>query len=417
MRKRLTAIAALLAFATLASASAATLDVTNMPLADVVSMLSAQTGTNILVQPDIAKEAVTLHLGGLPARDLLRALADAYDLRLLDRGSYAILVSRKSTDYGFGSATIVEQVPPGSADAITSIIRANAPSVTVAQLNPGSVILTGSPDDVARIHRIIGALPATRYSTISTTYRSPSAIAKDLVSLNIVSPKNIVAADDPSGRLIVQGNEATIQALRSAVESLDQQPRRAAFTVQVLEVQPANDNSHIGILWGSPATGGTGGVSVNAGTATTSFVNKTGVFDFTTLYPVQIGNATAFTSQQIQYQPIGISLKITGTVGPRGEITGSVDAIDSTIDGFDRLGNPIIGKREASSNLTVYPDETLVLSGFNQDQDTEQVTRIPLLSSIPVLGELFKDRQKTHQQLQVVFLIRPTPIETKGATL
>jgi type II secretory ATPase GspE/PulE/Tfp pilus assembly ATPase PilB-like protein len=51
--------------------------------------------------------------------------------------------------------------------------------------------------------------------------------------------------------------------------------------------------------------------------------------------------------------------------------------------------------------------ETIVLGGLLRDIDSESVTRVPGLSSIPVLGKLFQERQRTHQRDEVVFLITP----------
>ena len=51
--------------------------------------------------------------------------------------------------------------------------------------------------------------------------------------------------------------------------------------------------------------------------------------------------------------------------------------------------------------------DTIVLGGLLRDIDSETVTRVPGFSSIPIIGKLFQDRQRTHQRDEVVFLITP----------
>lgn len=56
--------------------------------------------------------------------------------------------------------------------------------------------------------------------------------------------------------------------------------------------------------------------------------------------------------------------------------------------------------------------ETIVLGGLLRDIDSESVTRVPGLSSIPVFGKLFQDRQRSHQRDEVIFLITPHILRT-----
>jgi type II secretory pathway component GspD/PulD (secretin) len=146
--------------------------------------------------------------------------------------------------------------------------------------------------------------------------------------------------------------------------------------------------------------------------------NSPAMFNFSTSYPITINSGNSLVGGNVHYQDIGITLKIDGIVGPNQQITTALDATDSTIDGFDPIfNNPIIGKREVSSTITVYPNESLVLSGFDETQETSTETALPILSKIPILGQLFRDQQKTKTKLQVVFVITPLPIETQAGPI
>jgi type IV pilus assembly protein PilQ len=55
----------------------------------------------------------------------------------------------------------------------------------------------------------------------------------------------------------------------------------------------------------------------------------------------------------------------------------------------------------------VHDGETIVLGGLFQDVDSETVTKLLLLGDIPVLGEVFRNRQRSHTKDEVVFFITP----------
>ena len=55
----------------------------------------------------------------------------------------------------------------------------------------------------------------------------------------------------------------------------------------------------------------------------------------------------------------------------------------------------------------VRDNETIVLGGLLRDIDSETVTKVPYLGDIPVFGQLFRNRDHTHEKDEVVFLITP----------
>ena len=51
-----------------------------------------------------------------------------------------------------------------------------------------------------------------------------------------------------------------------------------------------------------------------------------------------------------------------------------------------------ITKRSAKTNLLARDGDTIVLGGLMKDQDQVNVTKIPLLGDIPIIGWLFKGK-------------------------
>ncbi len=81
---------------------------------------------------------------------------------------------------------------------------------------------------------------------------------------------------------------------------------------------------------------------------------------------------------------------------------------------------PIIKETEINTDAMVGEGESLLIGGIAVDKDEENFTGVPLLSKIPLIGELFKHRSKNKSNMQRLFLITPKiitvgPNRTKSA--
>jgi general secretion pathway protein D len=69
--------------------------------------------------------------------------------------------------------------------------------------------------------------------------------------------------------------------------------------------------------------------------------------------------------------------------------------------------NPPISQRNLTTQVAVQSGQTVLLGGIIQDQDTDQKTGVPVLSSIPLLGNLFGNTSKKHHRTELIVLITP----------
>ena len=54
--------------------------------------------------------------------------------------------------------------------------------------------------------------------------------------------------------------------------------------------------------------------------------------------------------------------------------------------------------------------QTLVIGGLINTQESEMISKVPILGDIPILGYLFKTRTTKETQSQVIFMVRPSII-------
>jgi type II secretory pathway component GspD/PulD (secretin) len=128
-------------------------------------------------------------------------------------------------------------------------------------------------------------------------------------------------------------------------------------------------------------------------------------------FPVLVGytqnNAPIFDKQQ---ERVGIYLQVAANVSADNSITLSLYPQVSTVTGFLNINGasyPQISTREAQTTLRLKSGETFVMGGLFKDEEIKLVERVPILSSIPLLGELFKHRKSTKNSSQVIISITP----------
>ena len=117
-------------------------------------------------------------------------------------------------------------------------------------------------------------------------------------------------------------------------------------------------------------------------------------------------------SVTIQWKEYGVKLDIEPVVDQMDKITSKVHAEVSSLDyshGVIQNGFsiPALSTREAEAVIHVPNGMTMVIGGLLNSEDTKTVSKIPLLSSIPILGEFFKHTSRSRDKRELVILITP----------
>ena len=121
------------------------------------------------------------------------------------------------------------------------------------------------------------------------------------------------------------------------------------------------------------------------------------------------GNAGAVT---IQFREFGIRLTFNPLMTENNTIKMYVKPEVSTID----LGNavsvagfliPALATRRMETNIELGEGQSFVIGGLIDDRVTASLNRIPGLSSIPLLGLLFKSRDERKSHTELVVMVTP----------
>lgn len=109
-----------------------------------------------------------------------------------------------------------------------------------------------------------------------------------------------------------------------------------------------------------------------------------------------------------EYLDAGIKLQYAPIISEDGKmVTASVHTEVSTPVLISELKNYRITSRTADTNVRMYSGETLVIGGLISEEQQRTMQKVPFLSKIPLLGELFKNRSRSHSKTEVLLLLTP----------
>jgi general secretion pathway protein D len=112
----------------------------------------------------------------------------------------------------------------------------------------------------------------------------------------------------------------------------------------------------------------------------------------------------------VQREEVGIKLEVTPQVNGAGEVKLFLRQEVSSVAGpvSSRNSDLILNKRSFETTLTVDDGQILAIGGLLNDDERKTIERIPLLSDIPLIGELFKSRSRSRAKTNLMVFIRPT---------
>ena len=109
-----------------------------------------------------------------------------------------------------------------------------------------------------------------------------------------------------------------------------------------------------------------------------------------------------------EYIDAGIKLTYTPIVSKDGKmVTASVHTEVSTPSLVSEMKNYRITSRTADTNVRMLNGETLVIGGLINEEEMKSLQKVPLLSNIPIFGELFKNRSKRKAKTEVIMFLTP----------
>jgi len=264
--------------------------------------------------------------------------------------------------------------------------------------------------------------------------------------------------------IILKGRRGDVDSALKMISDLDVKPRQCIVEVNVVETSPT-DAEQLGVGWsfnpinffnvppgttlGTTTTGGSNITTpttrpVGIGQVSISPINfqsilsalvshqKAKILSKPSLQVIDNDQASVFigntisvelqgagalgaASQSIVQFPVGIILLISPKISPDGTVTMHVNPVISSVSSIDANGIPQTAAREADTTVIVRDGETVVLGGLIQDQESVTTSAVPGLSQLPIVGSLFKSRNKSHSRTDIVVSLTTHIVKDKEA--
>jgi type IV pilus assembly protein PilQ len=115
----------------------------------------------------------------------------------------------------------------------------------------------------------------------------------------------------------------------------------------------------------------------------------------------------------VTYVDAFLRLTVTPQITSENTIFLNVDVENTTPNfGQEVQGNPELITQQATTQVLVTDGGTVVIGGVIQTQNSINISQVPLLGNIPILGNLFKHTQVQTSNQELIFFITPRIIQT-----
>ncbi|WP_373922604.1 type IV pilus secretin PilQ [Pseudoduganella sp. SL102] len=126
--------------------------------------------------------------------------------------------------------------------------------------------------------------------------------------------------------------------------------------------------------------------------------------------PYQVATSSGATS--IVFRKANLRLEVIPQITPDGNVVIDVDVNKDSVGAETRAGFAIDTKH-VKTQVMVENGGTVVLGGIYQQTERNNVSKVPLLGDVPVLGHLFKTTSRTSEKTELLVFITPKIVADK----
>ena len=126
--------------------------------------------------------------------------------------------------------------------------------------------------------------------------------------------------------------------------------------------------------------------------------------------PIPISDANGRIT--LEYREFGIRLNMIPTVTDEGKIQLQVAPEVSSIDASNSFQStliniPGIATRRLQTTVELEPGQSFVIGGLYSTEDSEAVSRIPVIGNLPIIGSFFRSNLRDKTDSEIVVIIKP----------
>ncbi len=329
------------------------------------------------------------------------------------------------------------------------------PTIDPASLNPGAGRTADWATGAAQFSdasssRAYQAQPG-QPPRIGPSPTQPTSPTTSTTGQDFLMPEGITAVRpfDLDNSIIAMGTEDGLEKLKKVIRMLDVPPKQVQIKAEFVEVR-TNDVKAFGIDWSlqrinqsfATAFNPTGDVvmgfatgnltavlrtqlTTNIGTVVNSPIistinNMPATIEINQQIPywqsmaTVVGDNNVINQSYVNYLDVSTRLLVTPRVNGDGTITmqlqPQVEDTGSLYTGPDGTVIPETRGQALTTMRRVANGETIVVGGFIRKNDSQSFKKVPVLSSLPLVGSLFRTVNKTTEDRELLIFVTPTII-------
>jgi len=399
------------------------------------SSVATDTWARLLTEEQ-RQTTVNIHLNNASVQDVFQILADQLDLNLI-------------IDDGIEGQSNLKLNEVNWVDAVNSLAKSHN---VFLHLTNNVLWVTRQPQDAT-------AQSGLAIELIPVNFARAVELA-ELLNTNhqgLLSEHGSLSVDERTNTLLINDTANHVNRVRSLIAKLDKPVKQVMIEARMVSLK-TNIAQEFGVRWGASSTGLTNpetepsmfikGMRLELPTtqpAATVGLNVARLSDdllldleLTALEQENKGNIIAspkiFTANQqpayieqgteipyvesaasgataVQFKKAVMGLRVTPQITPNDHVLLDLTITQNTRG--DTVSTPTgpavaIDTQEMGTQVLVKNGETIVLGGIFQTLELNDDRGVPILSSLPVVGHLFKHQQQQRQKRELVIFVTPT---------
>ena len=276
-------------------------------------------------------------------------------------------------------------------------------------------------------------------AVLPVNYRSKDKVVDELKALGLTS----AYANSETGTVSITGTPYQILEAKKRLATIDHPVAQCLLVAQLIEIDHGKDKD-LGFQYSLPTYSHSADDSATNETSkfrgpwldkltfsAVSSANKAlskgkviarpmvmslngeeGMVKFGDQVPILSQTSTSTsTNVTVEYKDVGTTLTVTPTINETtGEITLKVATEVSNIVSWMSSGQtkaPQIATRQATTSAHLHSGQSFVIGGLMSSKDLDNLSGIPGLMQLPILGELFKYHSRSRSYAEVYVMLTP----------
>lgn len=443
------------------------LDLKGLDIIDVLKMISARSGLNIVVGKNVTGK-VTIFLKDVDMWDALEIILASNNLAYEKRDNIIYVMTDRDYEFIYGEKfgdkkqLFSRNLKYAKAQDISTMltqVKSNIGRVIVNEAT-NTVVVMDTAVKVKQMESLIDNLDKqTQTRVFELKYAQADKVSpkiQEAISKGVGS----IRIDERTNKIALTDYPYKITEIGRIIEAFDEKTPQVRIDAQIIEISPEKDEFKLGVDWdawinknfrfiNSLSMGNANKLSLGLAAGSASLGEKydrKGVIDalrtigktkilsspsimalnnqeakilvgkkdaYITSTTSQGGTGTEVTSQQVNFVDVGIKLYVTPTINKDGFVTMKIKPEVSSSKPVDLIAQgkvtqvPIVTTSEVETTITVKDGATIVIAGLKQDKKEDEVKKFPVLGDIPLLGIPFRSVSHVINKSELVIFLTP----------